>query len=183
MGFLQGLSGWPWDTSRLLSQGCKAEALWFSIFPLGGSSFLSLCPTAVLGRDPGPLRPGFGMRDPGALPGTSQSCHHPGREKPEAAESWKWLQKEGEQIRVPVLRGAACRFLGFLLWFQWQGAAGSSRPHSCRTLTARDWHPGWNVGHSRVPRGWDSRGCVLQIPVTPGLWCFRVPVALGGPRV
>lgn len=54
--------------------------------------------------------------------GASQSCHHPGREKLAAQESWKWLQKEGEQMDLgldffffPALRGAACRFLGFLL--------------------------------------------------------------------
>lgn len=68
VGFLQGLSEWPWDTSRCFFQECKVEALWFSMFPLDRGSFLCLCPTPVLGRDPGPLQPGFGMEDPGALP-------------------------------------------------------------------------------------------------------------------
>lgn len=48
VGFLQELLGRPWDASRCLFQGHKSEVLWFSVFPLDGGSFLSLCPTPLL---------------------------------------------------------------------------------------------------------------------------------------
>lgn len=86
----------------------------------------------------------------------------------------------GSGIFFPALGGAACGFLGFLLRFHRQGAAGSSSPHSRQppesgTLTARDQHPGWNVGRSRVLPGVVPGGIPVAVSGSPDAPCPADP--------
>lgn len=126
VGFLLGLLGWPWDTCSVFSRDAElvfhvSPGCWPVPVPLPHS------------RDPGPLWPGFGVGDPGAL-------EPPRAATTPAGKSWQ-RRKAGNGFRkrenrwiwarlffFPALRGAACRFLGFLLRFRRQGAAGSPRP-------------------------------------------------------
>lgn len=165
-GVSPGIVGMALGHLQRLFQGCRAG---FPCFPW---MLARSCPSAPQQGSRAPLARVWGGGS--WCSGASQSCHHPGREKLAVQESWKWLQKEGEQMDL----GSAVFFPSSqrsCLQVPWLSAA-IPKAGSCwitQALTTRDQIPTgmWDTG-SGVQRcqGWASgiflcqecRGCPVS---------------------